>query len=105
MVERRDFLKGAGLAAVAALASTVGGTAGSAQAADKALLPSTIKPKRLKRGDTVAIVAPSGVTWEKFTLQLSIESLEVLGLKAKVFPHAMDRHGYLAGTELTAPPT
>jgi muramoyltetrapeptide carboxypeptidase len=99
MLERRDFLKGAGLMAVAGLAGAAGGAAGGAQATQTGAMPSTIKPKRLKRGDTVAIVAPSGVTWEKFTLQLSIESLEVLGLKAKVFPHAMDRHGYLAGTD------
>ncbi|WP_417450975.1 S66 peptidase family protein [Kordiimonas sp.] len=95
MVQRRDFLKAAGLAAVAAVASNTVG----AQAKQPASKPSVLKPKRLKRGDTVAIVAPSGVTWEKFTLQLSIESLAVLGLKAKVFPHAMDRHGYLAGTD------
>lgn len=58
-----------------------------------------IKPKRLKKGDTVAIVAPSGITWDEFDLQLSIESLNVMGLGTKIFPHAMDRYGYLAGTD------
>lgn len=57
-------------------------------------LKKPIKPARLKSGDTVMIVAASGVEYNKLRLKLSIESLEALGLKVKVAEHAMGRHGY-----------
>lgn len=53
-----------------------------------------IKPERLKAGDTVMIVAASGVEYRNLRLQLSIESLEALGLKVKVAEHTMERYGY-----------
>ncbi|MBT6031762.1 MAG: LD-carboxypeptidase [Kordiimonadaceae bacterium] len=49
---------------------------------------------RLKKGDTIIIVAPSGVEYNKLRLKLSIESLEALGLKVKVADNVMGRHGY-----------
>ena len=57
------------------------------------------RPRRLNRGDTVALVAPASVTYESLELQLALETLEVIGLKAKVGDHVMDRFGYLAGTD------
>ncbi|WCL55243.1 S66 peptidase family protein [Gimibacter soli] len=95
---RRGFLKAAG--ALAATAATMGSLAPTAAAKSPARPAKPgLKPKRLKRGDTVAIVAPSGVLWEKTNLPLATESLAAMGLKSKVFPHAMDRYGYLAGTD------
>ncbi|MDG1857785.1 MAG: LD-carboxypeptidase, partial [Emcibacteraceae bacterium] len=83
---RRGFLT-AGAIGSAALAL---GTANSAVAADKKI----IKPAKLKTGNTVMIVAPAGVEYQKLRLKLSIESLEALGLKVKVAEHTMGRHGY-----------
>ena len=86
-VDRRELLI-AGLAGSAALAMAGASTATAAE--QKTL----IKPERLKKGDTIIIVAPSGVEYKKLRLQLSIEALEALGLKVKVAEHAMGRHGY-----------
>lgn len=83
-LERRKFIA-AGIAGTAALAMA-GSTAHAAE--------DITKPERLKAGDTVMIVAASGVEYKKLRLKLSIESLEALGLKVKVAEHAMERHGY-----------
>lgn len=55
------------------------------------------RPRRLAEGQTVAIVAPASVTYESLQLQLALEALDAMGLKAKVGEHVMDRFGYLAG--------
>lgn len=55
------------------------------------------RPRRLEEGQTVAIVAPASVTYESLQLQLALEALEAMGLKARVGDHVMDRFGYLAG--------
>ena len=57
------------------------------------------RPRRLSPGDTVALVAPASVTYESLELQLALETLEAMGLKAKVGDHVMDRFGYLAGKD------
>ena len=54
------------------------------------------RPRKLAEGQTVAIVAPASVTYESLQLQLAMEALEAMGLKAKVGEHVMDRFGYLA---------
>ena len=51
------------------------------------------------KGQTVAIVAPASVTYESLQLQLALEALQAMGLKAKVGDHVMDRFGYLAGQD------
>ncbi len=86
-IDRRALLA-AGIVGTAATA--LGGMSNSAFAQNK----SPIKPERLKSGDTVMIVAPAGVEYNKFRLQLSIESLEALGLKVKVADNTLERHGY-----------
>ncbi len=55
---------------------------------------SVIKPKRLSSGDTIMIIAPAGVEYDKFRLQLSIESLEAMGLKVKIAENTLNRFGY-----------
>ncbi|MEO3870786.1 LD-carboxypeptidase [Nonomuraea sp. B12E4] len=54
----------------------------------------------MQRGDTVAIVAPSGPP-EAVLLGRGVERLEALGLKVTVGAHALDRQelGYLAGSD------
>jgi muramoyltetrapeptide carboxypeptidase len=58
-----------------------------------------VKPRRLAPGDTVALVAPASATFRPVELDIARESLEALGLKVKVGPHLLDRHGYLAGQD------
>ena len=76
------------------LASTLMGFAPSLASADAAT-----RPKRLRPGDTIGLVAPASVTYESLQLQIALEALEAMGLKAKVGPHVMDRYGYLAGED------
>jgi len=59
----------------------------------------TLKPARLKRGDTVALVAPSGATATRFEIMLVKESMEALGFKVKLGRHVFDRYGYLGGKD------
>ena len=57
-----------------------------------------VKPKRLKRGDTVAVIAPSsGVSPEEF--EKALRNLDELGLKWKVGKSARARNGFLAGSD------
>ena len=62
-----------------------------------ALANTAERPRRLQLGDTVGLVAPASVTYESLQLQIALEALDAMGLKAKVGPHVMDRFGYLAG--------
>lgn len=57
-----------------------------------------IRPKRLQKGDTVAVIAPaSPPDLEK--LQRALPFLEELGLKIKLGKHVEAQNGYLAGKD------
>lgn len=57
-----------------------------------------IKPRRLKSGDTVAVIAPaSGLSQESF--DKALQNLESLGLKTKVGKSARGVKGFLAATD------
>ena len=61
------------------LASTLMGVAPSF-----AFATAVKRPKRLRPGDTIGLVAPASVTYESLHLQIALEALEAMGLKAKV---------------------
>jgi len=89
-MQRREFLGSAAVAAVASLA------VGRAPArGDSAIL----KPKRLKAGETVTLVAPANATFNTIDLEIAKESLEALGFTVRIGAHLLDRHGYLAGND------
>jgi muramoyltetrapeptide carboxypeptidase len=90
-MKRRNFLKTAGISSLAAGIFTPNNFA---QASEKA-----IKPKRLKQGDTVALVSPSGATATRFEVTLVKESMEALGFKVKFADHLFNRYGYLGGKD------
>jgi muramoyltetrapeptide carboxypeptidase len=57
-----------------------------------------IKPKRLIKDDTVAVIAPSsGVSAEDF--EKALQNLADLGFKTKIGKSARARNGFLAGTD------
>ncbi len=60
----------------------------------------TLKPPRLRPGDQVAIVNPAGATAHRVEVEIVTESLQALGLRVKHGRHLLDRHGYLAGTDV-----
>ena len=89
-MNRRDILKG--LAALPVLTSPA---FGKMRRVNKSKI---IKPKRLKAGDTVAVIAPaSGLTPESF--DNALRNLESLGLKPKVGKSARGVKGFLSATD------
>ena len=60
---------------------------------------STLKPPRLKAGDTVGLINPAGATFHPDHVAIAEETLAALGLKMKAGQHLLDRYGYLAGSD------
>lgn len=56
------------------------------------------KPARLKRGDTVGIIAPAGPVDEE-SLRRAIPFLEQRGLRVKLGEHVLKKNGFIAGTD------
>jgi muramoyltetrapeptide carboxypeptidase len=65
---------------------------------DNEFMKKIIKPKRLKLGDTIAMIAPSGpISAENF--EKSVKSITDLGFKVKLGKYVQEQKGYLAGTD------
>ncbi|HEX6464257.1 MAG TPA: LD-carboxypeptidase [Vicinamibacterales bacterium] len=88
-MQRREFLLSAGMAAVVSRLPSI--RSGEP--------PATLKPKRLKAGDSMMLVAPANATFETLDLEIARESLAALGFEVRIAPHLLDRHGYLAGDD------
>lgn len=58
-----------------------------------------IKPRRLRKGDTVGVVSPSSGPWKRSEFWRGIEVLESWGFAVKVGPHAYDNRYWLAGRD------
>jgi muramoyltetrapeptide carboxypeptidase len=59
----------------------------------------TVRPGRLRPGDTVGLVNPAGAVWEPVRIEIVAESLAALGFKTKRGWHLLERRGYFAGTD------
>jgi muramoyltetrapeptide carboxypeptidase len=57
------------------------------------------KPRALKAGDTVGLVAPSSYIFDLWRIEEVAPRLAALGLKTKLGANVRARRGYLAGTE------
>ncbi len=87
-MNRRDLIKSA--AALPFAARSMSAHSGSA--------PKMIKPKRLKKGDTVGIIAPaSGATPEAF--DKAVASMTTMGYKVKIGASARGRLGFLSAAD------
>src|SRR6478609_7519766 len=63
-------------------------------------MPSTVKPKALRRGDTIGVVAPAGpVDQEK--MQRAFARVEARGFRLKTYGDLYRSRGYLAGDDAT----
>ena len=93
-MHRRTFFKTTGLAALAASIPNLKAMA------ETTLLPKPriIKPRRLREGATVALIAPSSPVSEE-KLAKGIENLTQLGFKIVEGKSLRSRNGYLAGTD------
>jgi muramoyltetrapeptide carboxypeptidase len=101
MSTRRELLRSSSLALFGSLLARQGHAAAppsrvrSAGAAQR----SAVRPRRLKVGDTVGLVMPSFAQWDPIPLDILLETLQALGLKARAGKHVHDRRGYFAGRD------
>lgn len=110
---RRAWLQ-AGLLAGAALPATAlaAGTAPrpfatSVEGARRGPTPATpqadrlapLRARRLRAGDTLALVSPASATYEREPYDVAIESLQALGFRVKPGRHVRHRYGQFAGTD------
>jgi len=58
-----------------------------------------VKPRVLKKGDTVAIITPSSPAFEPGTLKYSLDWLHRLGLKYKLGRHTFESYSSYAGSD------
>ncbi len=100
MKSRRSFLRLAAIGSAGALAC---GTASAKRKPPKAQaqpVPAPpVKPRALKPGDTVGLVAPASYTFDLWRLDDAAARVEALGLKPKFGKYVRGRRGFLSGTE------
>ncbi len=96
-MKRRNFIKTLSSAALLTSLPAVDGfarTAVSVNPGGKEI----IKPKRLKQGDTIGLIAPGSLLSED-ELKESVENLKSMGFKPVYTERILARDGYLAGTD------
>lgn len=93
---RKDFLRNTALASLSGL--LLSNTTGSTSVLE---VPGhhKIKPKALKAGDTLGLVAPASPIYEDAVYEQMLTDLKDLGFKLKLGQHIRDRRGYLAGID------
>lgn len=99
-LQRRQFVQSLSLggALVGATATAnAAASSGGATSPTPALPP--LLATRLKAGDTLGLFSPANATYEREPMQMATESLQALGFKVKVAPHARARYGHFAGTD------
>ena len=90
---RKDFLRTTALASLAGI--TISGTACNTTYQ----VNSTIKPKALKEGDTLGLIAPASPIYEESVFNEMLVNLTDLGFEIKLGKHVRNQNGYLAGTD------
>src|SRR3954469_14832698 len=58
-----------------------------------------IKPKRLKKGDTIAITSPAGAVWDEKQVDTFSEILKGFGFNIVLGKTLSEKFGYFAGTD------
>lgn len=94
-MRRRDFLAGAGASALA-----VGGGAAerAADGAASSPLPA-VRPKRLKPGDRVGLVAPAKANFLSVDIEIAQDVVRAFSLEPRLGANVRGRHGNLAGRD------
>lgn len=91
---RKDFLKTTALASLAGLPSrTIKQDKSQVKPVQK------IKPRALKTGDTLGLVAPASPIYETTVFERMLTDLKALGFNLKPGKHVRAQRGYLAGTD------
>ncbi len=95
MLNRRNFIKGAGAASALLLAPKAGS---ALSLPDRKKQPVRILPKRLQRGDTIGLITPSGPI-NKQQLDDAVAQLKSFGFKTYYEDSVLDQYGYFAGKD------
>ncbi|MCL4783593.1 MAG: LD-carboxypeptidase [Bryobacterales bacterium] len=93
-MQRREFVQ-TGLG----VAGSIGFVAEGAAAEGNQDPPPLLKPKRLRPGMTVGVVAPSSPAAEDETVRYGLELVESFGFRARPGKHLFERTQYLAGPD------
>lgn len=94
-ISRKDFLRNSVLAA----GMTVSGFSLNQINERNKLDHQMIKPKALKNGDTLGLVAPASPIYEESVFEEMMVNLKDLGFKLKLGKSVRKQRGYLAGTD------
>ena len=94
MVKRRDFITKSALATVALGISATS----DAKARIHSTPPTVLKPKRLKKGNVIGLVAP-GYAFSPELLENSIQTVIGLGMEPYYTDRVLKRQGYLSNTD------
>ena len=54
---------------------------------------------KLKAGDTIAIISPAGEVANREIFFKKADEIRALGFRVKIFPNALNKEGYLAGSD------
>ncbi|MDX1583045.1 MAG: LD-carboxypeptidase [Thermoanaerobaculia bacterium] len=58
-----------------------------------------IKPRVLRKGDTIGMPAPASMSFEPDDVRIAREQIQALGFNVRLGQHVFEKHGYLAGTD------
>jgi muramoyltetrapeptide carboxypeptidase len=81
------------------LSALLGAANTAAQTAPQTATPTLVRPPRLKAGDTIALINPSGAVHEREPYAIAAESLQALGFKVREAPNLRARYGHFGGTD------
>jgi len=98
-MHRRQLLTGMAIATATAGFTTQISSAQPNRSDSPSDSPASLKAPRLQPGDTVGIISPAGATYQQENLAIVEDAMRGLGLIPNVAPHALERYGYLAGSD------
>ena len=64
-----------------------------------AALRATLRPRRIRPGGTIGLVAPAGALRAVSQVSDAVADMRAMGFEARVGRHALARYGFLAGTD------
>ncbi|MAL16427.1 MAG: LD-carboxypeptidase [Balneola sp.] len=96
---RKDFLKTSALVSLTGAAFSITGCEAEADVHSPQAIPNKIKPKALKKGDTLGLVAPASPIYQSSVFEEMLENLKALGFELKLGEHVWSQRGYLAGMD------
>lgn len=84
---------------VQSLAVAAAGVAALPAAAQAAAQPAPLLARRLRPGDTIALISPANATYEREPIELATEALQALGFKVRHGANLRARYGQFGGTD------